>query len=514
MVAKGYLQKRTSDFSSFSPTASQVTLRVILALTAMVGFRSWDLDATCAFISAPLPKGQNLYLKPIEGYLLPKGKVLKLLKTIYGLIQAPLAFYQLCSKVYTKVGYTQLKSDECVFVRQEDNVRKGSKSAKHRKSIVSLTEMSVIPEEDRVFKDCIHEYAVVFILIYVDNTAVRSNCETLVKRFHAEVRIDGSIDLNFIGNLTWFLGVRYSYDELTGAVSCDQETYIENMVNNWLFEGKELLPDVITKQGNKRQINPTKIPMVCDADLESIPIPDKADLVYISKYQKLIGELMFLCVNTCPEISYALSVLSRYLTKATPQHGIHAKHLLRYVWGRRHAKLTWCAAKVNPPFQSGQFHSFADSSWADVVPSRKSTNCYHIFCNNAVVSWKTKLSAIIATSSTETELIGVVYCSVEIVFRRKLAQELGFAQVSPTIIFEDNNGAMALGKSGHFKGRSKHIDLRYFFLTDYISRGLVKFERVDTTNQIADIGTAPRPWPVFQRYRPVLYGEAPVSSST
>ena len=34
VVAKGYLQKRTSDFSSFSPTASQVTLRVILALTA------------------------------------------------------------------------------------------------------------------------------------------------------------------------------------------------------------------------------------------------------------------------------------------------------------------------------------------------------------------------------------------------------------------------------------------------------------------------------------------------
>ena len=115
------------------------------------------MDTSCAFISAPLPKGQKLYLKPIEGYPLPKGKVLKLLKTIYGLIQAPLAFYQLCSKVYTKVGYTQLKSDECVFVCQEDNVRKGSKSAKHRKPIVSLTEMSVIPEEDRVFKDCIHE---------------------------------------------------------------------------------------------------------------------------------------------------------------------------------------------------------------------------------------------------------------------------------------------------------------------------------------------------------------------
>jgi hypothetical protein len=102
VVAKGYLQKRTSDFSSFSPTASQVTLRVILALTAMVGFKSWDLDDTCAFYNAPLPKGQKFFL--------------------------------LCSKVYTKVGYTQLKSDECVFVRQEDNVRKRIEICKDQKA--------------------------------------------------------------------------------------------------------------------------------------------------------------------------------------------------------------------------------------------------------------------------------------------------------------------------------------------------------------------------------------------
>ena len=94
-----------------------------------------------------------------------------------------------------------------------------------------------------------------------------------------------------------------------------------------------------------------------------------------------------------------------------------------------------------------------------------------------------------------------------------MAQELGFVQASPTNIFEDNNGAIELGNSGHFKGRSKHIDLRFFIPSDYISRGLVKFER-DSKNQIADIGTAPRPWPVFQRHRPVLYGETTTSSST
>ena len=61
------------------------------------------------------------------------------------------------------------------------------------------------------------------------------------------------------------------------------------------------------------------------ADLDSIPISEKPDLVYIFKFQKLItgetGELMFFDVNTSPEISYSISVLSRYLTKVTPHHG-------------------------------------------------------------------------------------------------------------------------------------------------------------------------------------------------
>ncbi len=114
--------------------------------------------------------------------------------------------------------YTQLKSDECAFIRKENNVKDGSKSSKNCKHIASLTDMSTIPEQHRIYKNYIHEFAVVFILIYVDNTAVRSNCEIIMKRFHAGVRIDEHIDLNFTGKLECFFGVHYSYDEQTGAV--------------------------------------------------------------------------------------------------------------------------------------------------------------------------------------------------------------------------------------------------------------------------------------------------------
>ena len=110
-----------------------------------------------------------------------------------------------------------------------------------------------------------------------------------------------------------------------------------------------------------------------------------------------------------------------------------------------------------------------------------------------------KSFSFLSTSSIETEMISVAHCATEVAFLRKLAEELGFIQVSPTIIYEDNNGCIALGNSGHFKDHSRHIDLCYMFLSDYIARGLVKFERVDSKNQIADIGTAPRPWPVLKK---------------
>jgi hypothetical protein len=60
-----------------------------------------------------------------------------------------------------------------------------------------------------------------------------------------------------------------------------------------------LLSDAITKQGNKRQVNPTKIPIICNADLGVIPITERQImLVYFFKFQMLIGELMFSLVLT------------------------------------------------------------------------------------------------------------------------------------------------------------------------------------------------------------------------
>ena len=85
-MALGYRQRKGVDyFETFIPTSSYVSIRLDLALTALPFWYSYDLDAVCAFIPAPLPPNELVYLKPIEGFPLPAGKCVRLRKTVYGL---------------------------------------------------------------------------------------------------------------------------------------------------------------------------------------------------------------------------------------------------------------------------------------------------------------------------------------------------------------------------------------------------------------------------------------------
>ena len=61
------------------------------------------------------------------------------------------------------------------------------------------------------------------------------------------------------------------------------------------------------------------------------------------------------------------------------------------------------------------------------------------------------------------ELMAYCSCACEVLYARKLAAELGFCQLSPTKIYEDNEGAMVLVKNMHLRNRSKHIALRFSF---------------------------------------------------
>jgi hypothetical protein len=130
------------------------------------------------------------------------------------------------------------------------------------------------------------------------------------------------------------------------------------------------------------------------------------------------------------------------MTNATAAHYAHAKQVLRNLKGVKSRKIKWCASHVRYPLKICEIFAFADSSWADDKPSRKSMYSYILFCNNAAFSWKSSLVPILALSTSEAELIAVSACAQEVIYCRKLATELGFLQVAPTRVYEDNHGAI------------------------------------------------------------------------
>jgi len=98
--------------------------------------------------------------------------------------------------------------------------------------------------------------------------------------------------------------------------------------------------------------------------------------------------------------------------------------------------------------------------------------------------------------------------SQEAIFLRKLANELGFIQTHPTIIYEDCESAVALSKENHFCKRSKHIDVHWSFIVEKQRHGDIKVVSVSRTIMLADILCSPRATATFSMFRNKILGYA------
>jgi hypothetical protein len=127
-------------------------------------------------------------------------------------------------------------------------------------------------------------------------------------------------------------------------------------------------------------------------------------------------------------------------------------------------------------------------------------------CNNGPISWRSTKTPLIALNVAESEIIALSSASQEAIFLRKLANELGFIQTHPTIIYEDCESAVALSKENRFRKRSKHIDVRWSFIVEKQRHGDLKVVSVSRTIMLADILCSPRAAATFSMFRNKILG--------
>ncbi len=87
--------------------------------------------------------------------------------------------------------------------------------------------------------------------------------------------------------------------------------------------------------------------------------------------------------------------------------------------------------------------------------------------------------------------------------------------MNDNIIFQDNKSAMLLKRNGKASSskRTKHINFRYFFITDRISKGEVRVEWCLIKDMVADFMTKPLQGSAFRKFRDLIMGSLSVKEA-
>ena len=137
-------------------------------------------------------------------------------------------------------------------------------------------------------------------------------------------------------------------------------------------------------------------------------------------------------VCTRPDIAYAISCLSRYMSNPGIPHWEALKYSLRYLCGSFDIGITF-----SKNYDNTQLVGYVDSNYANDRDSRKSTTSYVFTFCGACISWKSQLQHIVALSTTETEYIATTEAFKEAIWLYGLIKEIGFSK-ERLVVFSDS----------------------------------------------------------------------------
>jgi len=169
-----------------------------------------------------------------------------------------------------------------------------------------------------------------------------------------------------------------------------------------------------------------------------------------------------------------------------------AKGVLRYLRGATRLGVAYGTYK---PLQG-----YVDADWAGDVDARRSTTGFIFTLNGGPVSWASKRQSTVATSTAEAEYVAAAMATKEALWLRKLLSALG-VDGGAVPMGEDNQACLALVNNPEATGRTKHVDVAYHMVRDYVARGDVTFYFLPSAEMPADGLTKALPGPAFKAFR-------------
>lgn len=272
LVAKGFTQSYGIDYQeTFAPVAKLNTIRVLLSLAANFDWSLHQLDIKNAFLNGELEEEVYMEVPPGIESSHTKGKVCKLVKSLYGLKQSPRAWFGRFAKFVTKCGYKQCQSDHTLFVKLST------------------------------------EKKIAVLIVYVDDIILTGDFEEELQVL--KQRLAQEFDIKDLGSLKYFLGMEIARSREGIAVT--QRKYVLDL----LMETGML--------GCKPADTPMDSSKKFGTESESVPV-DRG------RYQRLVGRLIYLS-HTRPDIGFAVSLVSQFMNNPREEHMEAVYRILRYL---------------------------------------------------------------------------------------------------------------------------------------------------------------------------------------
>lgn len=118
-----------------------------------------------------------------------------------------------------------------------------------------------------------------------------------------------------------------------------------------------------------------------------------------------------------------------------------------------------------------------------------STTGFLYMISGAPVSWTSKQQSITAKSTTKSEYIALGEAGKQAIWLRHLLYALRKSYIynkKATTIYEDNKGSIDLSTNPVFHSRTKHIQVRYHAIWEYIENGEIRVQFIPTDKMLAD----------------------------
>ena len=428
-VVKGFRQIEGKDYSElFASVAHKDSIRVFLSIVNHLDLECHQVDIKGAFLNGVIDK--LIYLTPPDGSDIPANKILRLNKSLYGLKQSPRLFNQTLDKWLRSTGMVPTTADSCVYVRRKDG------------NFLMLS-------------------------VHVDDQLIAGNNLDELTEFKRQ--LNDAFECSDAGPVGYFLGFNIYRDRPNKRLYISQEHYIEALLEKYGMA--DCNPARTPLPSGFRPVAATEEEF---AEAKDLPFP------------QIAGALLYAATITRPDISFAASVLCRFISKWNKSHWQAAKHLLRYLRGTTDLALTY-DAKASQRVVLG----YADADWGGCLDTRRSTTGYVFKTYGGTVAWKSRRQTTVALSTTQAEVLALTDAARQAEWLRQLLDDLGLglATGDPLPILNDNMGAVLLSKHPHNHTGTKHFDIRTSYLREKRDDKTITVDHVASKNNHADILT-------------------------